>query len=174
VKKLYTLKLDASWRPIEVVDCYKGFSLVFSGRAQVVENHSLRACALFYFPSVVVLNSYIRKREFRVSPSRNTIFYRDKYMCQYCHKRFPKSRLTLDHVKPKSRGGDKSWNNLVTSCSACNQKKADKTIEEVGFRLLNKPTPPTSHFWSSPEWLISKVGNNVPLGWEKFLGDLYE
>jgi len=171
VSKLYTLKLDAGWRPIEVVDCFKGFSLVFSDRARVVESYSHQACALFYFPSVVVLNNYIRKREFRVSPSRNTIFYRDKYTCQYCHKRFPKSRLTLDHVTPKSQGGDKSWNNLVTSCSACNQKKADKSLEEIGFKLLKQPTPPTSQFWSSPEWLVSKVGNNVPKEWEKFLGE---
>jgi 5-methylcytosine-specific restriction endonuclease McrA len=172
VSKLYTLKLDASWRPIEVVDSYKGFSLVFSGRARVVENHSHSACALFYFPSVVVLNSYIRKREFKVSPSRNTIFYRDKNICQYCHKRFSKSKLTLDHVIPKSKGGDKSWHNLVTCCSSCNQKKADKTIEQVGFKLLNEPSPPTSRLWSSPEWLISKVGNNIPQEWEKFLGEM--
>ena len=172
MKKLYTLKLDASWRPIEVVDCFKGFSLVFSGRARVVESYPHQACALFYFPSVIVLNSYIRKREFKVSPSRNTIFYRDKYVCQYCHKRFAKSRLTLDHVVPKSKGGGKTWYNLVTSCSSCNQKKADKTIEEAGFKLLSEPTHPTSRFWSSPEWLLSKVGDKVPKEWEKFLGEI--
>jgi 5-methylcytosine-specific restriction endonuclease McrA len=172
VKNLYTLKLDAAWRPIEVVDSFKGFSLVFSGRAQVVESYSHSACALFCFPAVVVLNSYIRKREFKVSPSRNTIFYRDNYVCQYCHKRFSKTKLTLDHVIPKSRGGEKTWDNLVTCCSSCNQKKADMTIEEVGFKLLNKPKPPTSQLWSSPEWLISRIGNNkIPKEWEKFLGE---
>jgi hypothetical protein len=61
VTKLYTLKLDAAWQPIEIIDAYKGFSLVFSGRAQVVEEYSQLACALFYFPSVVVLKKYIRK-----------------------------------------------------------------------------------------------------------------
>ena len=46
------------------------------------------------------------------------------------------------------------------------------TIEEVGFKLLNKPKPPTSQLWSSPEWLISRIGNNkIPKEWEKFLGE---
>jgi 5-methylcytosine-specific restriction endonuclease McrA len=174
VNKLYTLKLDASWRPIEVVDGFKGFSLVFSGRAQVVENYSQLACALFYFPSVVVLNSYIRKRQFRVSPTRNTIFYRDRYVCQYCRKRYSKSKLTLDHVTPKSRGGDKSWTNLVTSCSVCNQKKADKTPYEANMTLLKEPAPPKNSYWNSPEWLLSRVGNNTPKEWDKFLGVLNE
>ena len=107
---------------------------MFSGRAQVVENHSQLACALFPFPSVVVLKSYIRKIHFKVSPTRNTIFHRDKYVCQYCHNRFSKSKLTLDHVIPKSKGGDKSWTNLVSSCGCCNQKKADKTpFQSTGY-----------------------------------------
>ncbi len=174
MSKLYTLKLDAAWRPIEVVDSFKGFSLVFSGRAQVVENHSQLACALFPFPSVVVLKSYIRKRQFTVSPTRNTIFHRDKYICQYCYNRFSKNRLTLDHVVPKSKGGDKSWTNLVTSCSSCNQKKADKTPYEACMPLLREPLPPKNNYWNSPEWILSKVGNNIPEGWEKFLGVLNE
>ena len=174
MNKLYTLKLDASWRPIEVVNSYKGFSLVFSGRAQVVENHPQLACALFYFPSVIVLNSYVRKHQFKVSPTRNTIFYRDKYRCQYCCERFSKSKLTLDHVIPKSRGGDKSWTNLVTCCSCCNQKKADKTPYEASMTLFKEPMPPKSCYWNSPEWILSRVGNNVPNEWEKFLGVLHE
>ena len=95
-------------------------------------------------------------------------------MCQYCNKRFAKSNLTLDHVVPKSRGGDKSWNNLVTSCASCNQNKADNTPYEAGMTLLKEPTPPKNNYWNSPEWILSRVGSNIPKEWEKFLGVLHE
>ena len=169
---LHTLKLDASWRPIEVVDVYKGFSLVFSGRAQVVENYSQLACALFYFPSVVVLNSYVRKRGYGTAPSRNTVFFRDNYRCQYCRESYPKSRLTLDHVVPKSRGGLKSWANLSTCCVPCNQRKGDQTPSEASMELVKEPTEPNWSLWSSIEWMARKHGiKKIPETWNKFLGD---
>jgi len=170
VSNLYTLKLDAAWQPIEIVDAYKGFSLVFSGRAQVVENYSLQACALFYFPSVVVLNSYVRKGGIQVQPSRKTVFFRDNYTCQYCNNKFLKNHLTLDHVIPKSRGGPKSWDNLTTCCVPCNQRKGDKTPLEASMRLIQEPRLPCNNLWSSAEWMMRKHGNKqLPTEWDKFL-----
>jgi len=93
-------------------------------------------------------------------------------VCQYCHNRFSKSKLTLDHVIPKSKGGDKSWTNLVSSCGCCNQKKADKTPFEAGMTLLREPLPPKNNYWNSPEWILSRVGRDIPEEWKKFLGDL--
>tara|TARA_R100001015_G_C4601320_1_gene156272 strand:- start:360 stop:884 length:525 start_codon:yes stop_codon:yes gene_type:complete len=172
VTKLYTLKLDAAWQPIEIVDAYRGFSLVFSGRARVVEDYPHRACALFNFPSVIVLNSYIRKKGITTSPSRKTVFFRDKYKCQYCQGDFLKHQLTLDHVIPKSRGGEKSWGNLVACCIPCNQKKGDKTPPEASMDLFRVPTPPSWKLWSSIEWLMRKHGTRkVPQSWDKFLGE---
>ena len=170
--KLYTLKLDAAWQPIEIVDAYKGFSLVFSGRAQVVENYSQQACALFCFPSVIVLKKYIRKGGIRVPPSRKTVFFRDNYHCQYCGNKFMKHQLTLDHVTPKSKGGPKTWDNLVTCCVSCNQKKGDKTPFEANMPLVSKPKEPSYMLWSSVGWMMRKHGNkHLPMNWEKFLGD---
>lgn len=172
MSNLYTLKLDASYRPIEVVDCFKGFSLVFSGRARVLEFHTQKACALFSFPSVVVLNSYIRKREFVVSATRNTIFQRDNYCCQYCGDKVPKNKLTVDHVIPKSRGGQKSWNNLVACCTRCNQKKANLTPSEACMELLNQPTQPKNNLWSDPQWIMSRGGiKEPPREWKKYFGE---
>jgi 5-methylcytosine-specific restriction endonuclease McrA len=172
VTKLYTLKLDAAWQPIEIVDAYKGFSLVFSGRARVVEDYSHQACALLKFPSVIVLNSYIRKRGITTAPSRKTVFFRDNYECQYCNKIFFKHRLTLDHVIPKSRGGQKSWNNLVACCVACNQKKGNKTPSEASMTLFREPRPPSWKLWSSTKWMMRKHGTKkVPKTWDKFLGE---
>ena len=110
--KIYALKLDASWQPLEIIDSLKAFSMVYSGRARIVENHSQQFNALFYYPSVIVLNSYVRKEPVFLTPTRMNIYWRDDYRCQYCHNKFHQSKLTLDHVIPKSRGGLKNWENI--------------------------------------------------------------
>jgi 5-methylcytosine-specific restriction endonuclease McrA len=175
VTKLYTLKLDAAWQPIEIIDAYKGFSLVFSGRAQVVEEYTQQACALFCFPSVIVLKKNIRKGGIQVPPSRSTVFFRDDYHCQYCGNKFMKHQLTLDHVIPKSRGGPKTWNNLVACCVPCNQLKGDKTPSEVSMELFKEPRIPSHTLWSSVEWMMRRHGRrDLPIDWKKFLGERYE
>ena len=137
-----TLKLDAAWRPIEVIPVEKAFSMVYSGRAQPVENYTHGPCARFLFPSVIVLKSYIRKRHISMSPTRKNIYWRDNYTCQYCAKKCTYKNLTLDHVVPKSRGGGKGWLNLVAACTCCNQKKGNKTPTEAGMELINIPYTP--------------------------------
>lgn len=141
-KDLMTLKLDASWRPIEIIPVEKGFSMVYSGRAQPVENYTHGPCARFLFPSVIVLKKYIRKKRINLSPTRRNIYWRDKYVCQYCAKEYAYKDLTLDHVIPKSRGGGKSWENLVSACTGCNQKKSNKTPLEAKMELIKVPYTP--------------------------------
>ena len=140
--KLMTLKLDAAWRPIEVIPVEKAFSMVYSGRAQSVEEYTHGPCARFLFPSVIVLKSYIRKKHIAMSPTRKNIYWRDKYTCQYCAQKFTYKNLTLDHVVPKSRGGGKGWLNIVAACNTCNQKKGNKTPTEAGMELINIPCTP--------------------------------
>ena len=160
---LKTLKLDASWRAIEIICADKGFSMVYSGRAQVVENYSYGPCARFLFPSVIVLTSYIRKKDLLVKPSRKNIYWRDKYTCQYCAKKYWMKDLSLDHVIPKSRGGGKDWLNLVTSCHGCNQKKGNKTPSEAGMKLIKVPY--------IPKMSIMDVYQNqkIPDNWLNFI-----
>ena len=76
-------------------------------------------------------------------PTRKNIFKRDDWTCQYCGIRIEDAtKLTVDHVHPKCKGGDSSWTNLVTACPKCNMKKADKTLKESGFKLKRKPQKP--------------------------------
>jgi 5-methylcytosine-specific restriction endonuclease McrA len=93
------------------------------------------------------------------------VLIRDNYTCQYCGKKFPVRQLTMDHVWPLSRGGRKSWKNIVTACQKCNQKKGCKTPQEAGMRLLNKP--------QEPKWLPSfRHDINVrttPESWQIYL-----
>ncbi len=74
--------------------------------------------------------------------TNRTLFQRDHKLCLYCGNHFPVHELTRDHVLPVSRGGGDEWNNCVTACGACNQRKDDRTPEEAGMRLLAVPYTP--------------------------------
>ena len=161
--QLYTLKLDAAWQPIEIIDSFRAFSMVYTGRAKVVENHSQQLNALFYFPSIIICKDYIRKKQVFMSPTRANIYWRDMYRCQYCYKQFNETNLTLDHVIPKSRGGGKSWNNLVTSCSKCNQNKANRTPEEASMKLFKEPVAPRFSV------LRARPQIKIPLSWKNYI-----
>jgi 5-methylcytosine-specific restriction endonuclease McrA len=160
---IYTLKLDAAYQPIEIIEGLKGFSMVYTGRARALENHSEKLSALFYYPSIIVLNNYIRKKTVYMSPTRMNIYWRDKYMCQYCKGKFPQSGLTLDHVIPRSRGGQKTWENIVACCYSCNQKKGNKTPPEASMPLIKEPTVPRFN-------VLRTVPNiQIPLSWKNFI-----
>tara|TARA_R100000081_G_C4738059_1_gene127278 strand:- start:217 stop:729 length:513 start_codon:yes stop_codon:yes gene_type:complete len=162
--KLYSLKLDASWRPIEIIDSFKAFSMCRSGRANVVEDYDVRAHGITMFPAVIVLKSYVRKHEFVLSCTRRNVYSRDNYTCQYCsYVANSKFELTLDHVVPKSRGGPKTWDNIVTSCHKCNTKKAARTPKEAGMKLLKEPKRPKATFIDFYRM------TNVPKQWSPYI-----
>ena len=154
----YTLKLDASWRPIEIIDGFKGFNMCFTGRASVVLKYDDD-----FFPAVIVLKSYVRKKFMSYACNRKNVVWRDKNVCQYCANRFCFSDLTMDHVIPKSRGGDKSWTNIVTSCKKCNNKKGNRTPEEAKMPLIKKPFVPR---WNIQVLLRDK---KIPEEWKDYI-----
>ena len=90
-------------------------------------------------PSVIRLIEYIHIPFERKSLSRKNILLRDHNTCQYCGRIFPPQDLTLDHIAPRSRGGDSAWENLVTCCRSCNNRKGDRSPEAAGMRLLKRP-----------------------------------
>jgi len=151
-----TLLLNAGFEPLRVVSWQRAFILVYQGKVEVLEEygemvHSVSAT--YKIPAVVRLRRWVNLK--RQSPiirfSRANVYARDDYRCQYCYKRFPESELTLDHVKPVVRGGKKTWENIVAACMRCNQRKSDRTPEEVGLKLLNRPRVPS--------WLPGLVGS---------------
>lgn len=58
-----------------------------------------------------------------VETMKDRILRRDHFRCVYCGIVFPREVLTLDHVQPRMRGGDRSEGNIVTACRACNSEK---------------------------------------------------
>lgn len=88
-------------------------------------------------PAVVRLTYYIRPKKStrKVNGRKRDIFKRDSYTCVYCGFAGDDKELTLDHVVPRSRGGDNTSYNLVTACFPCNNKKGDKLPEELGIKV---------------------------------------
>lgn len=140
-----TLKLDSTYRPVGVIDCLEALVLCIVGKATAVEEYEDEISSpsvTFKIPSVIVLKNVVKFISRSIRATRNNIIWRDRNTCQYCGYIGTSSNLTLDHVLPKSRGGDNSWLNLVTCCKKCNQKKRDRTPEEANMKLLNKPVKP--------------------------------
>ena len=163
---MWTLKLDNSYKPIDIIDSCNALSMVWRGKARMVESHAESFIntthAAWPEPSVIVLNRFVDYKFFSVNPTRKNIYERDGHVCQYCKCKYHVTKLTLDHVIPKSLGGDKSWTNLVTSCKKCNQKKGNKLLPDSELSLLTKPTKPKYR-------LLDYLGPSIPNEWQIYL-----
>ena len=158
-----TLKLDSSYRPVQVIDALDAFGMVYLGRANLVEVyddqyfHSINE--KFPIPCIISVNCYVRKSTINLRCNRKNIFWRDRNICQYCSKKYDSKLLTLDHVTPRSKGGPKTWENIVTCCHSCNQKKGDKLPIDAGMKPIKPPKAPSPHIFHTIEdlhdkWLI--------------------
>lgn len=94
-------------------------------------------------PSILRLKNHVKRKFFSTAFSRRAVIKRDKSTCQFCAVKLPAAHVTIDHVIPKTQGGDTSFLNCVVSCKGCNNKKGGKTPEQAGMKILNKPTHPT-------------------------------
>lgn len=148
------LVLNSSFEPLTPISAKRAVRLLLDGKAEVLERserviHWERG--QIDIPEVIRLKKFIHvPRRFRRKVTNTFLFARDRYTCQYCgkHEREFKdykghaNKLTRDHIKPLSKGGENSWTNCITSCSPCNARKDDKTPEEAGMKLLSIPTEP--------------------------------
>jgi 5-methylcytosine-specific restriction endonuclease McrA len=159
------LVLNASYEPLNVCTVRRAHVLVFKGKAEVVEqlDRPLRsACDTYRWPHVIRLVHYVRvPRLVQRKISRRALFARDGWRCVYCGT--SGGRLTLDHVIPRSRGGDSTWENVVTSCSPCNLRKGDRLPHEVEMVPSKSPRQP------APVLFIRLATPNIPDRWERYL-----
>ena len=86
---------------------------------------------------------YKMRRDYTPPLNNPALFRRDNHICMYCGDRFDKKQLSRDHVTPLSRHGKDDWNNVVTACIRCNNRKAGRTPEEARMQLLAIPFKPT-------------------------------
>ena len=142
-----TLLLNATYEPLKVVNWQKAVTLWCQGKVEIIAHHDREVRAVSFalkLPSVIRLLRYVRiKKRFDYVPfSRANIYARDEYTCQYCGVQPGASRLTLDHVFPRARGGRMEWTNIVTCCARCNGHKADRTPEQARMQLARPPVRP--------------------------------
>jgi 5-methylcytosine-specific restriction endonuclease McrA len=137
------LLLNATYEPLRIVCWQKAMVLWFQQKAEIVVSHDTYIRSVqsqVRAPAVLRLKQFVKPRPQKgVRLSRENIFLRDQHTCQYCHKKIVAKELTLDHVMPASRGGGKSWENLVAACHRCNHKKGNRTPDEANMPLRTQP-----------------------------------
>lgn len=156
------LVLNRSWMPIHVTSVRRAFALLYQGVARAVseeyrtfdfDSWSALSTAvhadsvgmvgrLVRAPRVILLVAYDRVPRRHVRFSRFNIYARDRNTCQYCGVRLPRQELNLDHVVPRTQGGQSTWENVVCSCLVCNRRKGGRTPVEAGMALLRPPRRP--------------------------------
>lgn len=164
-----TLLLNATYEPLDVVSWQRAMTLWCQGKVEIVETHEKEVRAVsfaFKLPSIVRLLRVIRtRRRPRVPFTRANIYARDRFCCQYCGDEFRTEELTFDHVIPVSRGGGRSWENIVTCCVACNRHKADRTPEEARMTLCRIPKEPAAHI----SFRLTIGYRRAPESWRDYL-----
>lgn len=121
-------------------------------------------------PEVIALRMYDQLPVSEVKFTRRNIYEHYSYICCYCGKKFPTNDLNLEHIIPRSRGGQSTWSNVVTSCIACNIKKGNKLPEEAGMKLLIKPSKPK---WRGAQSLILHASFKLKASWQRFIDSAY-
>ena len=169
MEPMKALKLDSSFRPIGIIDSVEALVLCLIGKARTIEDYSNVISTVsksFKLPAVIVLNRYVKFRFSHMACNRTNVFWRDNNQCQYCGNIFPLEKLTLDHVMPKSRGGNNTWTNLVAACKKCNQRKGNRTTKESGMQPIKEPyEPKASIFRHVKENQINPI-------WKQYLWEL--
>ncbi len=158
------LVLNENYQPINVCNVKRAFILLHLGKAELVirGTDTIRSMRTnFPSPSVIRLLYMIKLPNIKRRLSRQAIFHRDGFACQYCGNN--NKSLTLDHVKPRSRGGQHTWNNVVSACITCNHKKAGQTLKEARMSLLHKPVMPR------PNPYYQLLHRNILEEWRPFI-----
>lgn len=163
------LVLNRHYAAVRIVSAKRAFILLYRGRAEVIDLHDGQYIAVdldgwmkhceqrprqehdvivhtpkrsIVVPKVVRLVRYDKVPRSEVKYNRRNVLARDDHHCQYCGRRYPVSKLSIDHVMPKSRGGKSSWTNVVTACNECNTRKGGRLPHEASMRLLREPKAP--------------------------------
>jgi 5-methylcytosine-specific restriction endonuclease McrA len=167
------LLLNASYEPLAVIPVRRALSLLRRDRVDAATDEALVLVSPsegLAIPSVLRLRRYIRAPRRGVRWSRTGVMRRDGYRCIYCgvtagesrgHRVLAKEQFTIDHLIPRSRGGQNSWGNTACACPSCNQRKGDRTPHEAAMPLLWEPKTPRV------DYLVAS--GSVPRAWKLFL-----
>lgn len=158
------LLLSSSYEPIAFCSMRKAINLMFLEKAEAVEDRDgvflSGTQRTFRCPSIIRLRGDRNRIKIKVQLNRRNVMKRDGFSCMYCGSR---SDLTIDHIVPRSKGGKTTWENLVTACTSCNNKKDNKDLHEVGFRLRTIPKTPNRIVF------LRQEVNSIEENWKPYL-----
>lgn len=179
------LVLNRLWQAIQITSARRAFTLMYVGRARALDvdysthdweewlersgdaddREFVRGVGWrMAVPRVVQLVGYDRIPRTRVKFTRANIYLRDRYRCQYCGRRGRPGELNIDHLIPRSRGGESSWENVVVACIPCNRRKGDHMPEEAGMYPVRTPRRPRWH-----PTVNLQLGGRLHPEWQPFL-----
>jgi len=186
------LVLNRLWQAVNTCSVRRAFTLLYQGHAHVVSSdgenfmtHDFESwrdwsklnpgpemvntiSLRIRVPRVIVLLMFDRFPKKEVKFTRQNVFERDGNTCQYCGKQFDREELNLDHVIPREKGGQTTWENIVCSCIPCNTKKGNRLPHEAGMQLIRKP--------KRPKWrpfVNISLSNQPHESWKHFLDIAY-
>jgi 5-methylcytosine-specific restriction endonuclease McrA len=185
------LVLNRLWQAVNVCSAKRAFSLVYLGQAHIVdaangyqtfnfeewkdasEDADLSECVhtidfKIRIPQIIVLMLFDRLPKKEVKLTRQNVFLRDRFTCQYCGKPHERKDLNIDHVLPRAHGGKTTWENIVCSCIRCNTRKGSRTPEQARMHLIQKPVKPKPRTFLHLQ--ISRVPHD---SWKTFLDVAY-
>ena len=137
------LVLNASYEPLNITTWRRAMVMMIKGKAESLEQDSSRKIRHdTLLPTVIRLRQFVRVPFREIPLTRKNILHRDNHCCQYCGCK--SSKLSIDHVIPRSRGGDDSWENVTTACLACNVSKGNRTPKEAKMPINKEPRKPLS------------------------------
>jgi len=159
------LVLNQNYEPLNIARARRAVVLILRGKAELLENgvgviHTTNE--LIPLPSVIRLVYLVKRPPHERKLTRHEVFRRDGYTCQYCGRQT--RQLTLDHVVPRYKGGKHVWENVVSACIPCNGRKAGRTPEEAGMKLLRQPFVPHVVGYTVPHEYVHRNKE-----WHKFL-----
>ncbi len=185
------LVLNRLWQAVNIIGSKRAFSLLFQDHARVIHSaeedfHVLQFTEWIDYsitnssndggeyvhtvrweirvPKILLLTHYDRLPMKEVKFTRQNLFERDNFTCQYCRKTHSQKNLNLDHVIPRERGGKTTWENIVTSCLRCNSRKGNRLPHEASMHLNRKPHRPKFR-----PFINFVLGSDLDESWLNFL-----
>ena len=158
------LVLNQSYEPLMVINAKRAIVLMIKEKVKMLERYSENIRSVqesFDLPSVIRLNFYVHLKYKDIVLNRRNLLKRDDFRCQYCSNQAPP--LTIDHIVPKNKGGNDTWENLVVACARCNTRKGDTLLKHMDMKLLKKPRKPSKLF--QLQTYVNKQQDN----WKQYL-----
>ncbi len=146
------LLLNRSEEVVDVISWQRAVILMLQNKASCpykdIETIDIKTVSgIFRLPTVLILVQYVRIPYKRAAVTKENVLKRDKFTCQYCGRHIGTTQGTIDHVIPRTKGGQHNWTNVVAACKQCNNRKDDLMLAEAerryGMKLISKPFVPS-------------------------------